>query len=245
MTPWHAGAISQVATRPAIAAIARILLIEDDDDVASIICEELSLRGYDVSHCMSGIEGLAAAETAEFDLLITDCVLPGLDGLTLIERLRLIDRRLPILMISARRSLEDRVSGLSAGGDDYLTKPFEVSELSARVAALLRRAKLPNDSQLRVGNLILNLIDRSVRRGERNIELLPREFKLLEYLMRHAGRPVTRSMLLEDVWNYRFVPQTNLVDVHIGRLRRKIDGPNEPPLLESIRGTGFMLREPS
>jgi two-component system OmpR family response regulator len=171
-------------------------------------------------------------------------MLPGLDGLELIQRLRAQDIRVPVLVLSALSAVDDRVRGLKAGGDDYLTKPFAFAELAARVEALLRRPAETRETVLHVGDLALDLIDRQAMRNNRQIELLPREFKLLEYLMRRPGQTVTRAMLLEDVWNYRFVPQTNLVDVHIGKLRRKVDAPSEPPMIESVWGTGFVLRAP-
>jgi two-component system OmpR family response regulator len=227
------------------APAARVLLIDDDAEVAAVVSDDLRMRGYQVEHVATGPCGVEAAESTNFDVVIVDRVLPGLDGISVIGRLRDSDPRLPILMLSAMRELDHRVDGLTAGCDDYLTKPFELAELAARVAALLRRSQLSRESVLRVDTLVLDLIERSVHRGTRVVELLPREFKLLEYLMRHVGRPVTRQMLLEDVWNYRFVPETNLVDVHIGRLRRKIDAPGEPPLIHSIRGTGFVISAPA
>jgi two-component system OmpR family response regulator len=220
---------------------ARILLIEDDDATRSEITSDLSRRGYSVSIAATGNAGLAAARDGDFDLLIVDRMMPELDGLSLISALRREQIRTPVLVLSALGAVDDRVSGLAAGGDDYLTKPFALIELAARIEALLRR---PTDSRatvLRVGPLVLDLIDRKARRGDREIELLPREFKLLEYLMRRANQVATRDMLLQDVWNYRFLPQTNLVDVHIGKLRRKIDTPGETSLIRGVRGAGFML----
>jgi two-component system OmpR family response regulator len=224
---------------------ARVLLIDDDAELAGVVVDDLRMRGYQVDYVATGTGGVEAAETANYDAVIVDRVLPGLDGIAVIGRLRDSDPRLPILMLSAMRELDHRIDGLTAGCDDYLTKPFELAELAARLAALLRRSQLSRESVLRVDTLVLDLIERTVHRGTRVIELLPREFKLLEYLIRHVGRPVTRQMLLEDVWNYRFVPETNLVDVHIGRLRRKIDAPGEPPLIHSIRGTGFVISAPT
>jgi two-component system OmpR family response regulator len=221
-----------------------ILLVEDDAGLAQEVAADLQGRGYATAHCADGVSALDAVRRGTFDLLVVDRMLPGLDGIELIQRLRDENVRVPVLVLSALGAVDDRVRGLKAGSDDYLTKPFAFAELAARVEALLRRPLETRDTLLRVGDLTLDLIDRQASRGTRAIELLPREFKLLEYLMRRPGQAVTRAMLLEEVWHYRFVPQTNLVDVHIGKLRRKIDAPAEPPMLESIWGTGFMLRAP-
>jgi two-component system, OmpR family, response regulator len=220
---------------------AKILLIEDDGETCVEIRDALGERGYAVEDSATGTAGLAAARHGKFDLLIVDRMLPELDGLAVIERLRAEHVRTPVLVLSALGAVDDRIRGLKAGGDDYLTKPFALGELTARIEALLRRPVETRATVLRVGPLSLDLIDRTARRGERPIELLPREFKLLEYLMRRPDRVVTRDMLLEDVWNYRFLPQTNLVDVHIGKLRRKIDAPGETPLIRGVRGAGFIL----
>lgn len=220
----------------------RILFVEDDDTLAKEVVEELAARGFAVSHVSTGQAGLEAATSETFDLMVLDRMLPLLDGLSVIEKLRNQNVHSPVLVLSALSAVDDRVTGLKAGGDDYLTKPFAMDELVARIEALLRR---PNDTRattLRVGPLDMDLIDRTVTREGRDIELLPREFRLLEYLMRRPNQVLTRTMLLEDVWNYRFIPQTNLVDVHIGKLRRKVDGAGETPLIHSIRGSGFMLR---
>ncbi|MBS0982192.1 response regulator transcription factor [Gluconobacter cerinus] len=220
----------------------RLLLIEDDESIASEVSEELKTRGYDVTWVDNGILGLEAAQSGQYDLMVVDRMLPEMDGLSVIEALRRQKITLPVLVLSALSAVDDRVNGLKAGGDDYLTKPFAMEELAARLEALLRR---PTDSRvtvLRVGPLEMDLIERKVSRSGRDVELLPREFRLLEYMMRRPGTVLTRTMLLEDVWNYRFVPQTNLVDVHIGKLRRKIDLHGETPLIHSIRGAGFSLR---
>ncbi|TLU74654.1 response regulator transcription factor [Lichenicoccus roseus] len=224
------------------AALPRVLLIEDDAKIAADVAEELSLRGFAVTVAETGTQGLESATIAAFDVMVVDRLLPGLDGLALIEQLRRQGDRTPVLVLSALSAVDDRVGGLKAGGDDYLTKPFAMEELAARLEALLRRPIETRESVLRAGPLVLDLIERSVRRDERAIELLPREFRLLEYLVRRPDRVLTRDMLLEDVWHYRFIPQTNLVDVHIGKLRRKVDAPGETPLIHSIRGAGFMLR---
>jgi two-component system, OmpR family, response regulator len=189
-----------------------------------------------------GTEGLERARTGGWDVLVVDRLLPELDGLSVIETLRSEGIRTPVLVLSALNAVNERVRGLRAGGDDYLAKPFALSELAARLEALLRRPADPRETVLRVGPLELDLLARTALRGRRTLELLPREFQLLEYMMRREGQVLTRAMLLENVWNYRFVPQTNLVDVHIGRLRRKVDAPGEPPMILSVRGAGFMLR---
>jgi two-component system OmpR family response regulator len=176
--------------------------------------------------------------------LIIDRMLPELDGLSIIEKLREENIRVPVLVVSALGDVDERVRGLKAGGDDYLVKPFVLTELAARLEALLRRPVETRETKLRVGPLELDLIERVARRKTREIELLPREFKLLEYMMRRPSRVMTRDMLLEEVWNYRFSPRSNLVDVHIGKLRRKIDAPGEIPLFYNVRGVGFVLRVP-
>ncbi len=221
----------------------RILLVEDDAEIAAEVVADLAQRGYQVVHESNGDDSVAVAETGVFDLLIVDRMLPGRDGLSVIARLREGNIRVPVLVLSALVAVDERVRGLKAGGDDYLTKPFDLNELAARVEALLRRPLEIRDTVLKVGQLKLDLIERSAERNGRPIDLLPREFRLLHYLMRRPNQVVTRAMLLEDVWHYRFVPQTNLVDVHIGKLRRKIDAASEPSLIESIRGTGFLFRE--
>jgi two-component system OmpR family response regulator len=221
----------------------RILVVEDDAGIAAEVVAELSNAGYEVVHCDNAPAAIQAAGEKTFSLLIMDRMLPGMDGLTAIGRLRQEKIPTPVLVLSALSAVDDRVRGLKAGGDDYLTKPFALQELSARVEALLRRPQDVRDMTLVVGDVELDLIERiAIRRGV-PIELLPREFKLLQYLMRRPGQVVTRAMLLEDVWHYRFVPHTNLVDVHVGKLRRKIDLPDEPSLIESVRGSGFMFRE--
>ncbi len=225
--------------------LAKVLVIEDDDGTAEEIVTDLGDRGYLLDRASDGTDGLQRARTGGWDVLVVDRMLPGLDGLSVIEALRDEGVRTPVLVLSALNAVNDRVRGLRAGGDDYLAKPFSLSELAARLEALLRRPAEPRETVLRVGPLELDLLSRSARRGRRELELLPREFQLLEYMMRREGQVLTRAMLLENVWNYRFVPQTNLVDVHIGRLRRKVDCPDEPPMILSIRGAGFMLRAPA
>jgi two-component system OmpR family response regulator len=226
-------------------SMARLLLIEDDKETADEIRAELGDRGFDVDWAANGIEGLDKARSGDAEAMIIDRLLPGMDGLTIIEALRHEGMRTPVLVLSALGAVDDRVRGLRAGGDDYLTKPFATVELVARIEALLRRPAESRDTVLRVGPLELDLIERAAKRGDRTIDLLPREFRLLEYMMRRKDQMLTRAMLLEEVWNYKFVPQTNLVDVHMGRLRRKVDEPNEPPMIHNVRGVGFILRAPA
>ena len=230
---------------PMSARVARVLLIEDDPETASEIRAELLERGYVVDWAADGIDGLAKARAGKADILIIDRMLPGIDGLAVIDTLRKEQVRTPVLVLSALGAVDDRVRGLQMGSDDYLTKPFALLELIARIQALLRRPVENQQIVLRVGPLELDLLTRTAKRGERAIDLLPREFRLLEYMMRRQDQLLTRAMLFEEVWNYKFVPQSNLVDVHMGRLRRKIDGPNEPPMIYSVRGEGFVLRAPA
>ena len=219
----------------------KVLVIEDDNETAAQIVEELRRHGYDVDREADGPAGLDRASTVAYDLITLDRLLPALEGLAVVETLRRSGVNTPVLVLSAVGEVDERVRGLRAGGDDYLTKPFAFAELCARVDALLRRSPEPRDTVLRVDELELDLLSRTARRGRRTLDLLPRELQLLEYLMRHEGHTVTRAMLFEHVWDYRFDPRTNLVDVHVGRLRRKVDGPGEPPLIRTIRGIGFAL----
>jgi two-component system OmpR family response regulator len=220
----------------------KVLLIEDDSETAEEITAELTDRGFEVEWSANGIEGLDKARSSQPDAMIVDRLLPGMDGLTVIEALRKEDVRTPVLVLSALGAVDDRVRGLRMGGDDYLTKPFALVELIARVEALLRRPTESRDTTLRAGPLELDLIERTAKRGDRVIELLPREFRLLEYMMQRSDQLLTRAMLLEEVWNYKFVPATNLVDVHMGRLRHKVDGPGDVPMIHNVRGAGFILR---
>jgi two-component system, OmpR family, response regulator len=221
----------------------KVLLIEDDDGTAEEIVAELSEFGFDVEWSSNGMEGLDKARALHPDVMIVDRMLPGMDGLTVIETLRKDQVSTPVLVLSALGAIDDRVRGLRSGGDDYLTKPFAVVELIARIEALLRRPADSRETTLRIGLLELDLIKRTARRGERDIDLLPREFRLLEYMMRRSDQLLTRAMLLEEVWNYKFVPTTtNLVDVHMGRLRHKVDGPGETQMIHNVRGSGFVLR---
>lgn len=226
-------------------AMARVLLVEDDKETAGEIIAELRERGYAVDWAADGIDGLDKARSGEAEIIIVDRLLPGMDGLTIVEALRSEGMRTPVLVLSALGAVDDRVRGLRAGGDDYLTKPFATVELIARIEALLRRPTETRDTLLRVGPLELDLMERTAKRGDRIIDLLPREFRLLEYMMRRKDQVLTRAMLLEEVWKYKFTPQTNLVDVHMGRLRHKVDEQNEQPMIHNVRGVGFILRAPA
>jgi two-component system, OmpR family, response regulator len=225
--------------------MAKVLLIEDDGETAHEISAELVDRGFVVDWAADGIEGLDKARNGRPDAMVVDRLLPGMDGLAIIETLRQEQVRTPVLVLSALGAVDDRVRGLRMGGDDYLTKPFAIVELVARIEALLRRPVETRETILRVGALEIDLLERTARRGERVIELLPREFRLLEYMMQRSEQLLTRAMLLEEVWNYKFVPATNLVDVHMGRLRHKVDGPNDIPMIHNVRGAGFILRAPT
>jgi two-component system OmpR family response regulator len=221
----------------------KILVIEDDRESAAYLVKGLGESGYVVDHAPDGREGLFLATSGSYDVLVVDRMLPGMDGLSLIGALRATDVHTPVLILSALGAVDDRVKGLRAGGDDYLVKPFAFSELLARLEALLRRGAAPTaQTKLRVDDLEMDLLARTVRRGTQVIELLPREFRLLEYLMRHAGQVVTRTMLLEHVWDYHFDPQTNVIDVHISRLRQKIDKGFRHALLHTVRGAGYSVR---
>jgi two-component system OmpR family response regulator len=220
----------------------RILIIEDDDNTASYLLKGLTESGHTVDRSADGKDGLFMALEDDYDLMIVDRMLPVLDGLSLIRSLRAANRKMPALILSALGEVDDRVEGLQAGGDDYLVKPFAFAELLARIEALTRRSDAQSpETMLRVGDLEVNLLSRTVRRAGQPIELQPREFRLLEYLMRHADQVVTRTMLLENVWDYHFDPQTNVIDVHISRLRTKIDKGFERPLLHTVRGAGYRL----
>lgn len=222
----------------------RVLVIEDDLEMAGYIRKGLTESGHVVDIASTGPEGLARALGGAYDTMIVDRMLPGLDGLTLIQRLRNESVRTPVLVLSALGKVDDRVTGLKAGGDDYLVKPFAFSELLARLEVLVRRIGAEDKvvTNLRVADLEMDLLARRVTRAGRAIDVQLREFQLLEYLMRHAERVVTRTMLLEAVWEYHFDPQTNVIDVHISRLRAKIDKDFDQPLLHTIRGVGYSLR---
>ena len=222
----------------------RILLVEDDPTVAQFVAKGLREAGHVVEHADNGRDGLFMAASEAFDTIILDRMLPGgIDGIRLLETLRSQNNATPVLLLSALAQVDERVAGLKAGGDDYLTKPFAFSELLARVEALTRRGKSDGpQTKLLVGDLEMDLLSRGVRRAGQKIDLQPREFRLLEYLMRHASQVVTRTMLLEGVWDYHFDPQTNVIDVHVSRLRQKIDKPFGSALIHTIRNAGYMLR---
>jgi len=221
----------------------RVLLVEDDHKIASFISMGLKQAGFAVDQADNGNDGLSLALNESYDAAILDIMLPGLDGLALLDELRGQRINTPVLILSAKRSVEDRVRGLQAGGDDYLTKPFSFTELLARVQALIRRStgSLENSS-LSFANLAMDLRKREVFRDKQRIDLQPREFTLLEYLLRNQGRVVSKAMILEQVWDYNFDPQTNVVDVLVCRLRNKIDREFEPKLIQTIRGVGYVLR---
>jgi two-component system OmpR family response regulator len=222
----------------------RILVVEDDKDVAGFVVRGLREAGHVVEHASNGRDGLFMAVSESYDAVILDRMLPGgVDGLSILETLRAQKHMVPVLFLSALADVDERVRGLKAGGDDYLSKPFAFAELLARVEALARRGK--GDApvvKLVVEDLELDLLSRQVKRAGQKIDLQPREFRLLEYLIRHAGQVVTRTMLLEGVWDYHFDPQTNVIDVHISRLRQKIDKPFPVPLIHTVRNAGYMLR---
>ena len=220
----------------------RILIIEDDLEAGAAVQRGLSEAGHQVAHAGDGLAGLDAARKGEFDVLVVDRMMPRMDGVTAVETLRREGDQTPVLFLSALGEIEDRVAGLKAGGDDYLVKPYALAELVARVDALARRRETGSvNTVLRVGELEMDLIARTVHRQDKEIDLQPREFQLLEFLMRHAGQSVTRTMLLEKVWEYHFDPQTNVIDVHISRLRSKIDKGFDKPMLQTVRGAGYRL----
>jgi two-component system OmpR family response regulator len=221
----------------------KILVIEDDRDAASWLVKGLTESGHVADHAADGEQGLALALEAQHDVLIVDRMLPKLDGLTIIKKVRDAGINTPVLILSALGDVDERVRGLRAGGDDYLGKPYSFSELLARVEGLGRRGTTePLETKLKAVDLELDLLARTCARGGKDIPLQPREFKLLEYLMRNAGHVVTRTMLLENVWDYHFDPQTNVIDVHVSRLRSKIDKGFGEPILQTIRGAGYMIR---
>ncbi|HUJ44806.1 MAG TPA: response regulator transcription factor [Opitutaceae bacterium] len=221
--------------------VVRILVVEDDPKIASFVAGGLRQHGFAVDPARDGDEALTLVATTAYDAAVVDVMLPGLDGLSLVRRLRASRSVLPVLFLSARSSVDDRISGLQAGGDDYLTKPFAFSELLARLQALIRRAtRTPEATRLTSGGIELDLATREVRVDGQPVELQPREFTLLAFLLRHAGRPVTKTMILEHVWDYSFDPQTNVVDVLVHRLRAKVDP--EHRRIETIRGVGYVLK---
>src|ERR1700736_4635452 len=224
--------------------MARVLVIEDDHQTAGEIAAALGDHGFEVDVVHTGREGLLKAAAETYEAVVLDRMLPGdLDGLAVLATLRTIGIETPVLILSALSGVDERVRGLRAGGDDYLTKPFEFVELTARLEVLIRRHAMPQrETTLRVGDLQVDLLTREVLRAGRTVDLLPREYRLLEYLMRHAGRVVTRTMLFEEVWGYHYDPQTNVIDVHIGRLRRKLEEGELPQMIHTVRGSGYVLR---
>ena len=221
----------------------RILIVEDDEKIASFVAKGLKQNGFAVDHAADGEEGLDLASAISYDAAILDLMLPRLDGLSLLRRLRQQKIRTPVLILSARANVDDRVLGLQSGGDDYLTKPFAFSELLARVQALIRRAGQGGEpTTLTLADLTINLVSREVTRDQQKIDLQQREFALLEYLLRNAGRPVTKTMILERLWDFHFDPQTNVVDVLVHRLRAKVDKNFTLKLIHTIRGVGYVIK---
>ncbi len=227
--------------------MARVLVVEDDVRTAAEVAAALADAGFAVDSTHTGRDGLVKAAAEKYEAIILDRMLPGgLDGLAVLSTLRTLGIETPVLILSALSAVDERVRGLRAGGDDYLTKPFEFAELTARIESLVRRQALPPpETMLRVGDLEIDLLRREVTRAGHRIELLPREYRLLEYLVRHAGRVVTRTMLLEEVWGYRYDERTNVIDVHIGKLRRKLEEGGLPPLIHTVRGSGYVFRSPA
>ena len=222
----------------------RLLIVEDDLEAAAYMVKGLKESGYVADHVADGREALYRVAAENYDAVIVDRMLPGVDGLTIVRTMRSAGNHAPVLILSALGDVDDRVKGLRAGGDDYLVKPYAFAELLARLEALLRRGRADApDTTLKLADLEMDLVARTVKRAGKPIELKPKEFALLEYLMRHAGHVVTRTMLLENVWDYSFDPQTNVIDVHISRLRQKIDRDFDKPLLHTIRGAGYTIRE--
>jgi two-component system OmpR family response regulator len=223
----------------------RILVVEDDSETAEQLVESLWNSGYQVDLAIDGDDGLARARTGDYAVMTIDRMLPGIDGLAIIRRLREDGVLTPALIISALGEIDDRVRGLRVGGDDYLVKPFAFAEMLARVDALARRsAAVMKETMLRVGDLQMDLVSRAVTRSGRDIELLPREFQVLEYLVRNQGQVVPRAMLLQHVWDLHFDPTTNIIDVYVGRVRRKVDDQQDYPLIHTVRGVGFCVRAP-
>lgn len=221
----------------------RILVVEDDTEIAGFICRGLREAGHVVDHAENGRDGLFLATGESYEAIVLDRLMPQMDGLAMLAALRATGSRVPVLILSALSHVDERIRGLRAGGDDYLVKPFAMSELQARLEAITRRGLMPvSEAVLRVADLELDRMTHVVRRAGEEIALKPQEYRVLEFLMRHAGQVVTRTMLLEGVWDYRFDPQTNVIDVHISRLRAKIDRAPWPPLIHTLRGAGYCLR---
>ena len=240
MIEWEAKRSALMSTQ----SMGKVLVIEDDRRTAAEIAAALGDHGFDVECAYNGRDGLLKATAERYDAIILDRMLPGdLDGLGVLATLRTVGIETPVLILSALSAVDERVRGLRAGGDDYLTKPFEFIELTARLEVLVRRRMVaPQETKLQVGDLQIDLLTRQVTRHGRVVELLPREYRLLEYLMRHAGHLVTRTMLFEEVWGYHYDPQTNVIDVHIGKLRRKLEEGGRPQLIHTVRGSGYVLR---
>jgi two-component system OmpR family response regulator len=222
----------------------KLLLVEDDESMAAYVIKGMSEEGFTIDHADNGRDGFFLASDGSYDAIILDRLLPAMDGMAVLAALRAARIETPVIILSAMATADDRVAGLTAGSDDYLVKPFAFAELLARVRLLLRKGGQGSavETQLRCGDLEMDLLSRKVRRGETLLDLQPREFRLLEYLMRHASQVVTRTMLLESVWEYHFDPQTNVIDVHISRLRAKIDKGFDTALLHTVRGAGYMIR---
>jgi two-component system OmpR family response regulator len=224
----------------------RILVVEDDNEIAGFIGRGLREAGHIVDHAGNGRDGLFLATGEAYDAIVLDRLMPQMDGLSMLAALRATGSRVPVLILSALSHVDERIRGLRAGGDDYLVKPFALSELQARLDVITRRGLMPAaENVLRVADLELDRMTHVVRRAGEDITLKPQEYRVLEFLMRHAGHVVTRTMLLEGVWDYHFDPQTNVIDVHISRLRAKIDRPPRPPLIHTLRGAGYCLRAPA
>jgi heavy metal response regulator len=223
----------------------RILVVEDEHKLAAVVRRGLEEHGYAVDVAYDGDDGLAMAEVEPYDLIVLDIMLPGIDGLTVCARLRSGRRNMPVLMLTARDTVDDRVAGLDAGADDYLVKPFAFRELLARVRALLRRDGLSKDPVLRVGDLEVDTVSHEVRRDGRQIELTSKEYAMLEYFMRNPNRVLTRTQIAEHVWDYDFMSMSNVIDVYVRYLRRKLGDDQEPRLFRTVRGTGYQLRAPS
>lgn len=221
----------------------RVLVVEDDDKISSFVKKGLEQAGYAVDCVASGEDGYAYLRQTPYDAAIVDIMLPGMDGLTMLQRIREEDVETPIIILSAKRSVEDRIKGIQTGSDDYLTKPFSFSELLARLQALMRRAgRGKSSTRLKYADLTLDLLRHEAQRGEQTIELQPREFSLLEYMMRNTGTVLSKTMIMEHVWNYDFDPQTNVVDVLVWRLRKKVDEGYEQKLIHTVRGVGYVLK---
>ncbi|TAJ54697.1 MAG: response regulator transcription factor [Nevskiaceae bacterium] len=223
----------------------RVLVVEDDAEIAGFLLKALREAGHVAEHAADGRQGLFLATGEAYDAIVLDRLLPRMDGLAMLAALRATGSRVPVLILSALGQVDERIKGLRAGGDDYLVKPFAMAELLARLEAITRRGLLPSaESRLRVADLELDRMAHVVKRGGEVINLKPQEYRVLEFLMRHAGQVVTRTMLLEGVWDYHFDPQTNVIDVHVSRLRAKVDHEPWPPLIHTLRGSGYCLREP-